>query len=175
MVTITISGTPGSGKSTVTKILGEKLGLKCIYYGEIFRETAKKHNMTLEEFGKFCEKNEEIDKELDDRQLKELKKGDAVVEGRIAGWIAYHNNIPALKVLLNADIATRAKRIVNREKGDAEKRKQEIKERERSEATRYKNYYNINLKDTSIYDVVIDTSDKTPEEIVDIILQKIER
>ena len=174
MVTITISGTPGSGKSTVTKLLGEKFGLKCVYSGEIFRNLAKKYKMPLAEFGRFCEKNEKIDKELDDQQLKHLKKGDVIVEGRIAGWIAYLNNIPTVKVLLNADIATRAKRIVNREKGDVKKRKQEILQRERSEATRYKNYYNIDLKDTSIYDIVIDTSDKTPDEIVDIILQEID-
>jgi len=173
MVTITISGTPGSGKSTVTKLLGKKLGLKCIYSGEIFREIAKKHNMTLEDFGRFCETNEKIDKELDDQQLEYLKKKDVIVEGRIAGWIANLNNIPAFKVLLNADIATRTKRIINREGGDSEKKKQEMLEREKSEAARYKKYYNIDLKDVSIYDVVIDTSDKSPNEILDIIICKI--
>ena len=173
MVTITISGTPGSGKSTVTKLLGKKLGFKCVYSGEIFREIAKKHNMTLEAFGRFCETDGKIDKELDNKQLEYLKKRDIIVEGRIAGWIAHLNNIPAFKVLLNADIATRAKRIIGREGGDSEKRKQEIMERERSEAARYKKYYNINLKDVSIYDVVIDTSDKNPSEILDIIISKI--
>jgi predicted cytidylate kinase len=173
MVTITISGTPGSGKTTVTKLLGKKLGLKCIYSGEIFRESATKHDMNLEDFGRFCEENEKIDKELDDRQLGYLKKKDIIVEGRIAGWLAHLNNISAFKVLLNADISTRTKRIINREGGDSKKRKQEITERERSEATRYKKYYNIALKDVSIYDVIIDTSDKSPEEIVNIIVRKI--
>ena len=40
MVTITISGTPGSGKSTVAKLLEGKLGVKYIYSGMIFRELA---------------------------------------------------------------------------------------------------------------------------------------
>ena len=56
-----------------------------------------------------------------------------------------------------------------------EKRKQEILVRGRSEATRYKKYYNIDLEDTSIHDLVIDSADKTPEEIADVILKKIER
>jgi len=37
----------------------------------------------------------------------------------------------------------------------------------------YKNYYNIDIKDTSIYDIVIDSSSKSPEEIVEIIIKKV--
>jgi predicted cytidylate kinase len=175
MTTITISGTPGSGKTTVSRLLEKKLGLKYVYSGDIFRDLAKKYNMSLEDFGKYCKKHREIDQQLDDYQLEMLKKGNVIVEGRIAGWIAHRNNIPAFKVLIDADIETRAKRVVNREKGDAKKRKKEIITRERSEAARYKKYYNIDLKDTSIYDVVIDSGSKTPEEIVDIIIKKIKR
>ena len=172
MVNITISGKPGSGKSTIGKILKKKLKKRYIYSGEIFRETAKKFNMSLEDFGIFCENNEEIDKNLDDQQLKFLKKGDIILEGRLAGWIAFRNKISALKILINADLETRAKRIVNREKGSVEKRKKEIIDREKSEKTRYKKYYNIDISDISIYDLVIDSSNKTPDEIVDIILKK---
>lgn len=175
MITITISGTPGSGKSTVRRLLSEKIGLKHVYSGDIFRKNAKKHNMSLEEFGSYCETHKEVDKELDDYQLEILRNGNVIVEGRIAGWIAYRNNIPALKVILDADIETRARRIVNRESGDVEKRKQKILNREKSEALRYKKYYNIDLKDTSIYDLVIDSADKTPDEIVTLITQKIKR
>ena len=69
---------------------------------------------------------------------------------------------------------TRVNRIVNRENGDLEKRKKEIVERERSESARYKKYYDINLNDTSIYDLVVDSANKTPEEIVNLILKKLE-
>ena len=160
MVTITISGTPGSGKSTIAQLLEEKLGIKCIYSGMIFRETAKKYNMTLEEFGKYCEQNSDVDKELDDKQLEILRKGDIILEGRLAGWIAYKNNILAFKIAIDTDLETRAKRIVNREKGSIEQRKKEILERERSEALRYKKYYNIDLNDASIYDIVIEDMDR---------------
>ena len=175
MVTITVSGSPGSGKSTVAQLLEKKLGIKYVYSGMIFREIAKKHKMTLEEFGKYCEENSEIDKELDNRQLEILKKGDVILEGRLAGWLAYRNNIPAFKVEIDTDLETRAKRIVNREKGDVEIRKKEILERERSEAIRYKNYYNVDLNDNSIYDLVIDSGDKPPEEIVELIIKKLDR
>lgn len=174
MVTITISGTPGSGKSTVAKIISEKLGLKYIYSGDIFRKTAKKFNMSLELFSNYCEEHEEIDRKLDDYQLNIIKNGNAIVEGRIAGWLAHQNQIQAFKVMLIADFGIRIQRIVTREDGNAEKRKIEMMKREQSEEKRYTAYYGIDIKDTSIYDLVIDSSNKTPEEIVKIIIDKIQ-
>ena len=175
MTIVTISGLPGSGKTTISTLLGKKTGLTYVYSGDIFRKMAKKYDMSLEEFGRYCEKHKEVDEELDRYQLEILKKGNVILEGRISGWIAYRNNIVALKIVLEADLETRAKRIVKREKGDIKKRKQEIKSREKSEATRYKKYYDIDVCDLSIYDLVIDSSDKTPEEIVEIILKEIKK
>jgi predicted cytidylate kinase len=174
MTIITISGTPGSGKSTIGNLLKKKLNMKYIYSGLIFRETAKKYKMTLEEFGKFCENNEKIDKELDEKQLKILQKGDVVLEGRLAGWIAYKNNIEAFKIMLIANLETRIKRIIEREEGTYNKRLEENQKREKSERIRYQKYYNIDIKDTSIYDLIIDTSNKTPNEIIDLIINKIQ-
>ena len=174
-MTITISGNPGSGKSTVAELLEKKLGINYVYSGMVFRELAEKYDMTLEEFGKYCEENSDIDKEIDDRQLEILKKGNIILEGRLAGWLAHSNNISAFKVAIIADIDIRAKRIVNREKGNIETRKKEILERERSENIRYKKYYNFDQKDTSIYDIVIDSGNKSPQEIVDIIIQKLDK
>ena len=172
---ITISGTPGSGKSTIGKILKKRLNLNYVYSGQIFRETAKKYKMNLEEFGRFCENNEKIDRELDKEQLDLLKKGNVILEGRLAGWIAYNNNIKSLKIILNADLKIRISRIIEREAGDYNKRLKEILSREKSEQKRYKKYYNIDIKDTSIYDLIIDTSNKSPKEIADIIVNKIEK
>jgi len=171
MTTITISGLPGTGKTTVARLLEKRLGLRYVYSGEIFRETAKKFKMSLEEFGKYCELHQEIDEKLDQYQLGILRKGNVIVEGRISAWLAYQNHIPALKVLLDADINVRVSRIVIREQGDITQRKKEILKREKSEATRYKKYYGIDVSDTTIYDVIVDASKKTPEEIMEIIIQ----
>ena len=175
MTIITISGLPGSGTTTLAKLLEEKLGLKYVYSGDIFRKMAQEHNMTLEEFGRYCEQSKEIDEKLDKYQLEILKKGNVIIEGRITGWIAHRNNIKSLKVLIEADVETRARRIVKRENGDVAERKKEMLTREKSEFTRYRNYYNIDLKDVSIYDLVIDSSDKTPEEIAEIVIREIRK
>ena len=170
MTTITISGLPGTGKTTVAKLLEKRLGLRYVYSGEIFRGMAKKQGMSLEEFGAYCETHREIDEELDRFQLEILRKGNVILEGRISGWIAHRNNVPAVKVLLETAIDVRTGRIVKREQGNIEERKKEILKREKSEASRYKKYYGIDVYDTSIYDVIIDVSKKTPEEITQIIL-----
>ena len=75
--------------------------------------------------------------------------------------------------MIDADLLTRAKRIIKREGGEIEKRKKEMLDREKSETKRYKKYYNIDLKDNSIYDLVINSSDKTPDQIVDIITKEV--
>ena len=174
MTTITISGLPGTGKTTVARLLEKRLGLRYVYSGEIFREMAKKNKMSLEKFGTYCETHQEFDKKIDRYQLGILRKGNVIVEGRLSGWLAYQNRIPVVKVLLDADINVRAGRIVKREQGELEARKKEILDRETSEATRYKKYYSIDVHDTSIYDVIIDTSEKTPEEIMEIIIEHLE-
>ena len=84
MVTITISGYPGSGKTTVAQLLHKKIGIPYIYSGDLFRTLAQQHHMSLEEFGKYCETHREIDEELDREQLEILKKGNVIIEGRIA-------------------------------------------------------------------------------------------
>ena len=165
MNSITISGTPGSGKSTVGKLLEEKTNLRYVYSGLIFREISKKYNMSLEKFGRYNEEHKEVDEKIDNYQLEILKKDNIILEGRIAGWIAHRNNIPAIKIWIDADLETRAERIVKREKGILEKRKQEILTREKSEATRYEKYY----------DIAIDCNQKTVEEIINEIIATMNR
>jgi cytidylate kinase len=139
MTTITISGLPGTGKTTVARLLEKRLGVRYVYSGEIFREIAKKYKMSLEEFGEYCETHREIDEELDRYQLGILREGNVIVEGRISGWLAYQNHIPAVKVLLDADMNVRVGRIVKREQGDVEKRKKEILKREKTRQLGIKN------------------------------------
>jgi len=173
MTCITISGPPGAGTTTVSTLLSEKTHIQYVYAGNIFREMAKKYNMSLEEFDKYCENNKDIDEKLDSYQLEILLKGDVILEGRISGWIAYRNNIDAIKIIITADLDIRVHRIIKREQGDFDNRKKEMMKREKSEKTRYKNYYDIDLDDFSIYNIVIDSADKTAEEIVESILKEI--
>lgn len=171
---ITISGVPGSGTSTIAKMLSKELNLKLIYTGETFRELAKEYNMSLPEFSEFAESNTEIDNELDKRQLEHAKKGDTILEGRLAGWLTKSNDINALKVLLTADLETRVNRVMGREKKSYSQVKNEILKRETSELERYQRLYDVNYKDQVHYDIIIDTTNLTPREIVEKIISALE-
>jgi predicted cytidylate kinase len=173
MTIITISGLPGTGTTTIATLLKKKIHLPYVYTGDIFRRLAQQHNLTLEAFGAYAENHPEVDRELDAQQLDILTKGNVILEGRLAGWIAYQNKITAVKIMLIADISIRAQRIVNREGGSIEERIKEIRKREHSENNRYMKYYKIDATDLSIYDIVIDTSKLAPEKIVDKILDEI--
>lgn len=170
---ITISGPPGSGKTTVAKILSKKLGYKLISGGDIFRDMAKEHNMDLVEFSKYAENNWDVDREIDRRLIELAKENDNIIlDSRLSGWLAYLNRIPAFKVYVNASLPVRIERIWRREGGSFEKVKEETVYREESEKLRYKKIYNIDFDDLSIYDLIVDSDNLTPEEITKIIMEE---
>jgi cytidylate kinase len=167
---VTISGLPGSGTTTLAKILEEKLTLRHVYTGKIFRDTAKKYEMDVVAFGEYCQKHPEIDREIDRNQEKILREGNTILEGRIAGWIAHLKKIAAMKIWLECDRKTRVARIIKREGGNLAAKMAETTRREKSEHWRYKEYYGIDLADKEIYDLNVDTTHKTPEEIAQIVM-----
>ena len=170
---ITISGPPGSGKTTVAKILAKKLGFNLISGGDIFREMAKEHNMDIMEFSKYAENNWDIDREIDKRLVELAKKNDnVIIDSRLSGWLAYLNGIPAFKVYVKASLPVRVERIWKREGGELEKIRKETIYREKSEKLRYKEIYNIDFEDLSIYDLIVESDNLTPEEIAKIIMEE---
>ena len=172
---ITISGPIGSGKTTVCNLLSKRLGYRCVVSGNIFREMAKEHSMSLAEFGALCERDMRYDRLLDERMVQIARDNpDIILEGRLVAHMLQKNGLPALKFFLTADLETRVKRVVEREGKLLEDAMRETGEREESEAVRYRTYYGINIKSDDVYDVVIDTAQKTPEQIVDIMVQKVE-
>jgi cytidylate kinase len=75
---------------------------------------------------------------------------------------------------MDADLDVRAARIAEREGGTPEQRKQEIEDREECEHRRYLRYYDIDVRDRNIYDLVIDTTYLTPAQVADRISEEAE-
>ncbi|ADG12783.1 cytidylate kinase [Methanocaldococcus infernus ME] len=156
---ITIGGLPGTGTTTIAKKIAEKYNLRYVCAGLIFREMAKEKGMSVEEFSKYAEKNKDVDKEIDKRQVELAKEGNIVLEGRLAAWMLLKNNIkPTLSIWFKAPIEVRAKRIAEREKISYEEALKNMTLREESEKKRYKEIYDIDLDNLFIYDLIIDTS-----------------
>lgn len=165
---ITISGPPGSGKTTVAKILSEKLKIKLISAGEVFRQLAFDRGLSLEEFSKYAESNPEIDLLIDrvQREMAEKEK-EVIVEGRLSGWMIKDAD---LKVYIFADPEVRYSRIAKREGKDLFTVKMETKLREEIEKRRYQKFYSLDLDDWRIYDLIINSNRLSPEKISEIII-----
>jgi cytidylate kinase len=163
---ITISGPPGSGKSTLSKILSVRLGLELVSMGDIFRKCARQRCMSLDEFGQVAKCNEKIDREIDEMQKNIARENDNImIEGRLSGFLVDAD----LRVWLKAPLGIRAKRIAKRENKSETLAMEETSQREECERERYLKYYNIDIKDLSVYDLIIDSSKWNPEEISEIV------
>ena len=174
---ITISGLHGTGKSAIGKLIAQKLRIQYYSTGQIFRDLAQEMNMTLEEFTAYVEKNPEVDKKLDGKIIEIAQKGNIIIDSQLSGYIL--KSIADFKILLTCPIETRVKRMAERENTNYEDKLKETVLREKSELERFKSLYHIDLSDRGklelIYDLVINTENLTIEEILEKILDALEK
>lgn len=174
---ITISGPPASGTSTLSENIANTLDFEVVNGGDMFRRVAKDRGLSLQELVQLSEEDESIDKEIDDR-LKQVidshlsgeREPDGtglIVESRLAGWHA--EGRADLSIYLDAPVKVRASRVEDRDETV-----EDLKEREKSDAKRYLEYYNIDITDKSIYDLVLDTSSLSIKEMTQQVLQEME-
>ncbi len=170
---ISLSGAPGSGKSTVAQMLADKLGWPRYYMGGLRREAAKKRGLSLAEYNKLGETDIETDKEVDEyqRELGE-KEDDFVIEGRTSWYF-----IPrSLKIYLDVSPEEGARRIFgslqhknDRNEGGHLGTLQDVlasvSERVASDKRRYRQYYDIEVYDKKNYDFYLDTTALTPNQV----------
>jgi cytidylate kinase len=166
---ITLSGRPGSGKSSVAKALAKKLGYKFYKAGEIRRKYASERGLTLAELNKEAEDDPASDKLVDDYMRSMTKKEDDLVIDALLGFYFFPGSI---KIFLDADVKVRAKRILERE--NFEERPANLKEairlienREAGDAARFEKLYGVNHLDPNHFDLTIDTTNNTVENTVE--------
>jgi len=171
---ITISGVPGSGKSTIAKKLVEKLGLRHFSVGEFQRGLAKDMNLTITELAKVAETDPEIDNKTD-RWAEAIGEADDnfIMDSRIA-----FNFIPdSIKIFLDVTEDEAAKRVFHetrkeeKENTSQGKTYEALKARKDAEMKRYKKYYNIDYTNPDNYDLVVDTTSKTIAQVMQIIIK----
>src|SRR6056297_1130429 len=170
---LTVSGPPGSGKSTNAAALADRFDLDHVSGGDIFRELADERGYTPVEFNELAEEDEQIDRDLD-RRLREIAVDgeDILLESRLAGWLAADH--ADIKIWLDAPREIRAERIADREEKPVEVARQETSRRENSESLRYKEYYNIDIADLTIYDITCNTARWGPESMQQVLVAAVE-
>ncbi|NHN41230.1 AAA family ATPase [Halorubellus sp. JP-L1] len=170
---VTVSGPPGSGKSTAAPALADAFDLEHISGGDIFRELADERGYTPLEFNKLAEEDEQIDRDLDAR-LQDIarERDDVVLESRLAGWLA--GDHADFRFWLDAPVAVRGARIADREGKDPDAAAEETAAREGSEAKRYMEYYGIDIDDRSIYDLSMNTGRWSEDAMVDVLVGAVE-
>ncbi len=169
-VRVAISGKSGCGNTTVSTLLAEKLGVKLINY--TFRQLAAEKGLTLAQVIENAKTDDSYDIFVDNHQVELAKAEPCVLGSRLAIWMLKEAD---LKVYLFASDETRAKRILNREGGDLQKIKDFTAMRDSEDTRRYKKIYNIDNNDYSFSDLIIDTANCNPEQIVGLIVAELKK
>ena len=170
---ITVSGPPGSGKSTNAAGLADRLGVEHLSGGDIFREMAAERDMTPVEFNEFAEEDPQFDRKLD-RRLRETARtsDELVLESRLAGWLAAEH--ADFRFWFDAPLSVRAERIAEREEKPVDRARAETERREESERKRYRELYGIDVDDLSIYDAAYNTARWAPERFLDVLVATVD-
>jgi len=108
---------------------------------------------------------------IDERSAAEAEKGDAVIEGQLAAWMA--KDLAQVRIYLKAPDEERIARIANRDHLNYEVARRQTLERERIQRERYSRYYGINTDDLSLYNIVIDTGSRSVESTSAELMSKI--
>lgn len=170
---ITLSGKPGSGKSSTADKVAELLSYTRYSSGDIVRSYVRKHGMTLEEFNTRAQTDHSLDQDIDEELRKLREHNDIVVDSRLGFyWIP-----ESFKVYLDLDMDVATARIykdaisnANRGVGagtatsisDAAR---QVQSRLNAEVRRFKALYGVDPYQSTNFDLIINTARHSPQTV----------
>ena len=171
---ITISREFGSGGRTIGKAVAQKLGIPC-YDAELITEMAKQSGFAedyVREAGEYAPggllnsmftsraggpTNEDILWQIQCNIVAQLaKKGPCVIVGRCGDYIL-RDRPDVLKVFVHADMAFRAKRIMEVYGQREESPEQRLKEKDKRRSTYYRFYTGRKWGQLDTYDLMLNS------------------
>ncbi|GAA0455948.1 hypothetical protein Ade02nite_04770 [Paractinoplanes deccanensis] len=162
------NGDLGSGKTTVSVMVAESLGLRRVSIGDLYRRMAAEHGMTALQFNLHAELDEKVDHYIDQLQYDIAASGEHLV---VDSRLAWHFFTDALKVHLVTDPLVAAGRALGRP-GDAVESYRDVDEaarhlagRSESERHRFLSRYGVDKTRLHNYDLICDTTSAPPHEI----------
>jgi cytidylate kinase len=173
---ISITGRLGSGKSTVCNIMKERYGYEIFSTGTINLEYARRLGITTLELNKRLNDDPSLDHEIDGTvtKLSEERKEDKLIFDSRMAW---HFAEATFKIYMYVDPIVAAKRVFAADRGDVEKyesvedAKEQLLARTFEENKRYKAIYGVDNLDFNNYDLIIDSTLASPDEIADAMIK----
>lgn len=170
---ITISGKPGSGKSSTADRVAELLSYTRHSSGDMVRRVLKRNGLTLEEYNERATTNHDLDDQIDEELRKLRDQEDIVVDSRLGFyWLP-----ESFKVYLDLDLDVATARIYN-DVSQNESRQgvgtsgtslgtvsRQVRSRMNTEQRRFQRLYGVNPYDSAHFDLIIDTSRHNPHSV----------
>lgn len=170
---ITISGKPGSGKSSTADQVAELLGYSRYSSGDMVRNLLSREGMTLAEYNNQAADDHSLDEKID-QMLRSLRnKNDIVIDSRLGFyWLP-----ESFKVYLDLDMQVATVRIFKDAMHNNMRTKagemadsldavaKQVQSRMENEQRRFKELYGIDPYNSSNFDLVIDTSRHSPQTV----------
>jgi cytidylate kinase len=183
MEAIIFSGLPAVGKTTVAKLVAEKLGLKILGGGDILKEMAAEAGVKTTgddwwdtpagiRFLEARKRSERFDKEVDERLLKRVEAGDVVITSYTIPWLSKKGT----KIWLSGSVESRAARMAARDHSRLEECRKVIAIRDEENRKIYKKLYGIDFgRDLSPFNIVVGTDGILASKIAEQILQQLRK
>lgn len=170
---ITLSGKPGSGKSSTADKVAEMLGYTRHSSGDMVRQILTKRGLTLAEYNERAKSDHALDDEVDEKLRNLRDKKDIVVDSRLGFyWMP-----ESFKVYLDLDIDVATARIYTDAVSNSSRSNtgegisslgnvaKQVKERMENERARFREIYHIDPYDLSHFDLIVDTSRHSPQTV----------
>ncbi len=179
---ICISGMAGTGKSTLSKKIAEKYGLRYFSGGDVLKELAKQEGYDVSVQG-WWESPEGLnflgervndprfDKEVDDKLLEYAQQGNVLLDSWTMPWLLKEG----FKIWLEASFEKRVARVAIRDGMTAAQAFDVLKEKEARTKAIYKSLYGFSLgEDLKPFDFILDTDNLSANEVFEVLCKVID-
>jgi len=182
-IVICVCGMAGCGKSTVSKRLAEKYGLKYLSGGDALKALAIEMGYRArgvgwwetEEGKRFLQQrvgNSNFDKRVDEKLLEWAERGNVVLDSWTMPWLLKEG----FKVWLEVSPRERARRIAKRDGISYREALEALKEKDEKTKAIYKGLYGFDLgEDLSPFNIVLDTNNLKASEVFRVLCMTIDR